>query len=743
MSEQTPPTSTDTPIDGSEETPDLLDRDRFAKQVAARIISAGTGDSVVFGLSGSWGAGKTSALKMIRRALLDTESEWIVVDFTPWSANDPYAVAEEFYRTIASNLPEDKGATARHLLNRAAPALAAGAKVILKGLAERYMGDGTMEKAIVAMSEEATDTAGDLQFDEDPFSKRFEKIRTELAALNVRMLVIVDDIDRLHHDELLAVMKAVRLLGRFGGVHYLLSYDIQTVTDVLARSDLAHRNQRRAEQYLEKIVQYPFELPPIQHFHLRREFLRQLQALADRTGFALHPQFDDGKLPGDVILDQLPADSLTLRTVHRLITQVDMLFALIVDTSDKTSRASTEINLVDAVLLTYLRLEYPQLYRSLRNWKGELTRTRQRSHEEDVAATEEWRERIAKIVDPHDANAAASRDAYAVLRAMFPISIPHPRDDYRTTPSHAAFQIRSRDYFERYFAFGIPAADIRDAALRAELVELASTGKLPENSLIARHADNPDTARLLRSKIAVNAENAYGGVDDLSHCDDAAIALARIVPEHELIRPLTNSWWAIGVFVLWRAIDNKLGEEATRAAITNYIDEVGCETAVTALATGKDLIEPGSSMWKASEPVRHRVRDEIIAVLLGETLPHSPNPVQRYWHWAAQQPGLIEQVSTTVQDRWNNEGELDLIGIAARLISLSNQNFDGTQQLQSLDIALLEKILPRDIWPNEQIPTALTVGVDLTDLSPENIRRHAANCLYISLQDHRQPIETV
>ena len=41
--------------------------------------------------------------------------------------------------------------------------------------------------------------------------------------------MVVDDIDRLHADELQRVMKAVRLLGRF---------DEKTVLDVLESSDI-------------------------------------------------------------------------------------------------------------------------------------------------------------------------------------------------------------------------------------------------------------------------------------------------------------------------------------------------------------------------------------------------------------------------------------------------------------------------------------------------------------------------
>ncbi|MBM4582548.1 hypothetical protein GS592_05680 [Rhodococcus hoagii] len=98
----------------------------------------------------------------------------------------------------------------------------------------------------------------------DPFAERFTKISNAIRKTGKNILVIVDDIDRLHSDELLSVMKAVRLLGRFDGVHYLLSYDEQTLLGVLEQTDLAGNSRPRARDYLEKIVQYPFTLPPLQ-----------------------------------------------------------------------------------------------------------------------------------------------------------------------------------------------------------------------------------------------------------------------------------------------------------------------------------------------------------------------------------------------------------------------------------------------------------------------------------------------
>ena len=80
----------------------------------------------------------------------------------------------------------------------------------------------------------AAEMAGDALQKQLSWDKAFQEASAELKDLDLPVLVIADDIDRLHGQELLALLKVVRLLGRFPGVHFLLAYDEQTVTETLS-----------------------------------------------------------------------------------------------------------------------------------------------------------------------------------------------------------------------------------------------------------------------------------------------------------------------------------------------------------------------------------------------------------------------------------------------------------------------------------------------------------------------------
>jgi hypothetical protein len=66
-----------------------------------------------------------------------------------------------------------------------------------------------------------------------PMQQVFDDLSEKLKGLDLRILVILDDVDRLQPDELLTLFKAIRLVASFPGVYYLLAYDEQTVIDVL------------------------------------------------------------------------------------------------------------------------------------------------------------------------------------------------------------------------------------------------------------------------------------------------------------------------------------------------------------------------------------------------------------------------------------------------------------------------------------------------------------------------------
>ncbi len=71
-------------------------------------------------------------------------------------------------------------------------------------------------------------------------------------------MVIIDDIDRLTAAEIRQIFQLVKLSARFPYVVYVLAFDRDAVAEALSELGVTS-----GEEYLEKIVQVSFDLPPI------------------------------------------------------------------------------------------------------------------------------------------------------------------------------------------------------------------------------------------------------------------------------------------------------------------------------------------------------------------------------------------------------------------------------------------------------------------------------------------------
>ncbi|MFB6850149.1 P-loop NTPase fold protein [Streptomyces sp. NPDC056373] len=115
------------------------------------------------------------------------------------------------------------------------------------------------------------------------------KAEDALRQAGQPVLVVMDDLDRLTPDELLLVFKLVRLVGHLPNVYYLISFDEQTLLDVLQRSDLVGNSEGRAREFLEKIIQVRLDLPAFRERDAAAMSIRALNTLLDSHSLSMTP----------------------------------------------------------------------------------------------------------------------------------------------------------------------------------------------------------------------------------------------------------------------------------------------------------------------------------------------------------------------------------------------------------------------------------------------------------------------
>ncbi|ORI20820.1 hypothetical protein BJD99_07335 [Rhodococcus sp. 1163] len=701
-------------------TEDRLDRKQFARRIAERIRRAGQGPSVVFGLAGPWGSGKTSALNMITDVIaIEHPKTWSVVKFTPWSAADTTSLTEEFYRAIAFAMPPgEHGDNAKRLLNTAAPVAGAVLKAVAIAAVEKYVGKGAVQDALKAGADAATDQAGNFTADikTDPFTKRFSDISAAIDSAGRNVLVIVDDIDRLHADELLSVMKSVRLLGRFDRVHYLLSYDEETVIDVLRQSDLALENSARARRYLEKIVQYPFALPPIQQLHLAREFRDQLRAVAKAHSKESTDEAQDKT--ADSLFALLPTDRLTLRSVFRLVTQVDIMLTLV--------GGDREVDLFDATLITFIRLHYPRLYKEIPKWRTELLRRHPEPGTNHQLTPEQKEREVAELTDSNDS--LENRTAYRLLVSLFPHTLPRPKGFY-SSRSASRCQIRERDHFDRYFAFGIPAQDVRNTDVRSDFTHLASTGTWSSASVIRDCLSEQQRRDLVCGKILQH-------LDVIVDCAPESLAQAAHLITRELhmgTRDLLFSRWSEILYTLLAHAVTVSTPQAARFLLDRYRIEFDLPTTVDVLTRPIELDTiDAEKVVIATKGIRDEILQRCMLDLTTD-LPsgqHRTHSVLSFLHYF--DDDLWRQLSKQAQAILASDEAVTLATLGARFVTMAGtEEADG--KFETWDSKFLSQefihLVPQYLWDLNEIPDVDISQLNDNDRSLPNRVTYAALAL--------------
>lgn len=435
---------------------DRLNRGQFADH-AARLIDGNHSpdSSVVYGLEGPWGSGKSSALSLVAGYLGTSGGRrWQIVRFTPWATTGTEALLEEFFNALSTAVPEaGKNNQLRERLRsyaEIARPIAAAVPVLGSALAEASRSvEARMRK---------------------PWNVAFDEIAAELRQLDTAILIVVDDIDRLQPTELLDLLKVVRLLGRFPGVDFLLAYDEQTVVETLQDPRRGTVTRERARAFMEKIVQYPLSMPPLLTNKIINMVAEGLTEIL--TPERVEDSFDRRRF-SRVLTDTMPGQLTTPRAIGRFLAQVEQQVSM---------HDLAEMDDTDLILATFLRVQFPDLFSTLQAWKADLTHGASRwtltSRREDTGP--DWDAKLSEVVEGE----RNRDDSRAVLEALFPAV--SNRDSQRTEPLRFAHP----DYFDRYLAQSIPDGDIPDASISSALESAASGNAVFLRSLLLNDSDD-------------------------------------------------------------------------------------------------------------------------------------------------------------------------------------------------------------------------------------------------------------
>ncbi|UOF14265.1 KAP family NTPase [Lysobacter capsici] len=318
------------------EKDDLLASSTQAKSFAETILASCAHQGLVFGVDGPWGVGKTSFINLAAHYLENAGDRVIVCRFEPLRYASESDLADRLIRDLSTTIqrkvfaPEFRPVASRY-------------SRLIKGKADvSFLGF----KISLEPSQETID-------------ELLEDVDDVLRRINRRVIIVIDDLDRLDAKAVNNVLFATRRTFKLSQATYVLCYDTEVL--VGGQEDVG-----RAREFLEKFVTVKQSLfidsSSIRDF-LRRDWQQsenQLGSVPSDTMLKLGSVLNElaDILDGELAAKYLPFVG-DLRKVKRFVN------AMLLMQLEKTDLGRTDFNKCDLINLILLHLHYPGLFRRL------------------------------------------------------------------------------------------------------------------------------------------------------------------------------------------------------------------------------------------------------------------------------------------------------------------------------------------------------------------------------------------
>lgn len=437
----------DYPIETSQG--DKLKRLPLATKVADVIRSFEGRESFVISIEGPWGSGKTSFLNLVLENL-GSPNGVIVINFNPWNFSDQNALITDFFNSIIAAIKGQLSGRAMKVLKSYAPKLRVSFNPSI-ALGFLNIGLGTS-----------------LRGNDKTLKATREEIDKELKLLNKKIVIIIDDIDRLDKKETRLIMKLVKITANFPNTVFLLAYDRERVAKRLEEDGWP------GEEYLKKIVQVSFILPEPDRQGLLKILFSDLDETIKRVYGEVRIEGNDEQRWNNLARAGFGDLFKTIRDIKRFISSLRLDWSII---------GKDDVNLVDFIGVESFRVFAPSFYSVMASNKPLFTETQSlyvgfNSQEDNLAREKQYKELLAKA--PPELLETIDK----ICKELF------PQLNFRSSYGHQwqdewrkELRVCAEERFNFYFQLGIPEGAVSESEVDSILKTLGSEADFSQNIL--------------------------------------------------------------------------------------------------------------------------------------------------------------------------------------------------------------------------------------------------------------------
>ncbi len=383
------------PIESEEE--DFLWRKVFSNDLWKALLNWKEDESLVLGIYGKWGSWKTSIINLAKKYIKSSskDNKPTIIEFNPWAFSDSNNLGNNFFLELAKQLDmKGFGEKDKEIANKLAYYWAilnfVPSEVTIPGFVNVVLAVFTVISFSVpfwfanividfiwyifgAILLLVNLSKGILWSFINLFEKRSvykqksitqlkEEIKQELASRDRKLLIVIDDIDRLNKSEIHEIFRLVRVNADFPNTIYLLSFDREIIEANLEESPWISW-----KDYLEKIVQVNLDVPYVNKNKIDKFLFKELDRILEWLPKKALTFFGNDSHWSNVYHSGLWDFFRNVRDVKRFINGLEFNITLI------NNGGVLEVNPIDFIAIEAIRLFVPEFYSFMRSRKNIFT----------------------------------------------------------------------------------------------------------------------------------------------------------------------------------------------------------------------------------------------------------------------------------------------------------------------------------------------------------------------------------
>ncbi|WP_438833890.1 KAP family P-loop NTPase fold protein [Aeromonas oralensis] len=486
--------ASDRPITKIED--DLLDRSKFSSSLANAIASWHGNDSLVVALHGDWGSGKSSiknmALSQLERISKDKPS---IIEFSPWEWAAQEKITASFFQEISKSINrKDKSQLGKKLsetLSKYGRYLDTG-ETLVSGISAALptlfilstaigIGGNLLDKngasdistimlcilgAWAAVLKWGKEFIYKLTGNTEESAKNKEQslfeIREELTSLLLEkktpLIIVMDDLDRLTSSQLRMVFQLIKANLEFPNVVFLLLFQRDIVENKISEDKQIGRD------YLEKIIQVPFDIPKIESTTLHDLLFSKLDEIISKDDSATK-MFDKYRW-GNIFYGSINKYFENLRAIYRYTSTLSFHFTLL------KGKKAFEVNPVDLMAIECLRVFEPEIYNEISRAKDVLTKNAAGQYEKKDNPTDAFIKQILGLTTPDKRSYIEKLIVELFPNIQWAVGKSYYSSDYNNIWLKD-MRVCHPSNFDKYFQFTLPSKELSNSELQ-EMIELTN-----------------------------------------------------------------------------------------------------------------------------------------------------------------------------------------------------------------------------------------------------------------------------